>query len=213
MKKFLRGRLDLAKYLHSDVPSANYADVVLIITAILSACASLRWPGEGNDKKRFIELLVKHSCPDLHASWVSIPALIDSKILLERDTPYGKPGDSDRIFTGREIDMSIEDAQRKYPKIKSKQLKEHCYASIIYKWLRCGYAHEYCPDENITQSPPSRRDAKVSYIGRGMDDRGEVKMRMVGFHLDYLFSVADDHIAKLPSTKSEQPSKWWIDEQ
>ncbi len=109
MKRFLKGRLDLAKALSSDVPGASYADVVLIITAILSACASLRWPGRGIDKKRFIELLVLHSPEDFHTSWVSIPALINKRIISEEETPY-KGGNSLRIFRGEEIDLSLDKA-------------------------------------------------------------------------------------------------------
>ena len=216
MKHFLKGRLELAKYLASDVPIASYADVVLIITAVLSACASLRWAGTGIDKKRFVELLVVSSPADLHTSWVSIPALINGGFLSESDTPWGRPGDSDRVFCDHEIDLSIGETQRKYPGVEGRQLRRHCYASLIYDWLRCGYAHEYGPHENITHVPPSRSNARVSYIGSFEIDRaGRITKlkRMVSFHLDYLFSIADHHVSILPSTESERPSKWWIDEQ
>lgn len=49
-QKFLSGRLELVNFLAANVPAASYAGLVLIITAVLSACASVRWPGTGIDK-------------------------------------------------------------------------------------------------------------------------------------------------------------------
>ncbi len=210
MQRFLRGRLDLAKALVADCPGASYADVALIITAVLSACAAIRWPGKGIDRKRFIELLVLHSPADLRTSWVSIPGLINAGLLAEADTAYGRPGWSTRIFCDDEIDLSIEDTKTKYSAVPDKQLRKHCYASLIYDWLRCGYAHEYCPHENITHVPASERNARVSYIGRSLTTTRA--KRMVSFHLDYLMRIADHHVSNLPSTESPQPSRWWIDQ-
>jgi hypothetical protein len=207
MERFLKGRLDLARALSSDVPGASYGDVVLIITAILSACASLRWPGRGIDKKRFIELLVQNSPMDLHTSWVSIPGLIDQGYISEEETPY-RGGNFTRVFRDDEVDLPLREVSIKYPNIPIKQLRQHCYASLIYEWLRCGYAHQYCPHENITPVPATRKQARVSYIGRLI---GETHKRMVSFHLDYLMSIADHHISILPSEPSSQPLTWWID--
>lgn len=208
-QKFLSGRLDLVNVLATDVPGACYADLVLIVTAVLSACASARWPGTGIDKKRFIELLVSHSPEDSHASWVCIPALINQGLLAEIETPYGSPGQSDRIFRDHEIDLAFDDAKTKYPHIPSPQLRKHSYASLIYEWLRCGYAHEYCSHESITHVPASRRQARVSYIGRVTPTKLQ---RMVSFHFDYLMELAQHHVSTLPETPSPIPSKWWIEQ-
>lgn len=83
MQDFLRGRINLVRVLIADVPAASYADLVLIICAVLSACSSRRWPGQGIDKRRFIELLVMHSPPDFRTSWVSVPALINERLIGE----------------------------------------------------------------------------------------------------------------------------------
>lgn len=207
MKRFLEGRLNIAKAISSDVPGASYADVVLIITAILSACASLRWPGQRIDKKRFIELLVKQSKKDFHTSWISIPALINQGLISAEKTPY-RGSNFCRVFCDEEIDLSLDEAKKQYPNVTSK-LRKHCYASLIYEWLRCGYVHEYCPHENITSVPASRHKARVSYIGR--ISPGENHKRMVSFHLDYLMSIAEHHISILASKGSSPPATWWID--
>jgi len=208
MDRFLRGRLDLAEYLASNVTAgAHYADVVLIITAVLSACASIRWPGKGIDKKRFIELLVKHSPVEYHTSWISIPSLINAGFIKEDDTPY-KGGNAARIFRGEEIDLCIEDVIKRYPNVPREELRKHCYASLIYEWLRCGYAHEYCPHVNITHVPASREDARVSYIGRSL---GNKRKKMVSFHLEYSFQIARHHTTILPSREAQRPETWWIE--
>jgi hypothetical protein len=208
MEKFLRGRLDLVNVLAADAPGASYGDLVLIMTAVLSACASVRWPGTGIDKRRFIELLVIYSPEDSHASWVGVPALINQGLLAEIDTPYG-PGESDQIFCDHEIDLAFDDAKTKYPQVPSRQLRKHSYASLIYEWLRCGYAHEYCPHESINEMPASERKARVSYIGRGTPTRLQ---RRIAFHFDYLMELAQHHVSTLPKTPSPAPSKWWIDQ-
>lgn len=94
--------------------------------------------------------------------------------------------------------------------ISNKQLRKHCYASLIYEWLRCGYAHEYYHHENITPIPPSRYNARVSYIGRSMNGKHK---RMVSFHIEYLLKVANYHVAILPNTEFKRPTTWWIDEE
>jgi hypothetical protein len=207
MKRFLEGRLNIAKALSSDVPGASYADVVLIITTILSACASLRWSGRGIDRKRFIELLVKQSKNDFHTSWVSIPALINQRFISEKEAPYRR-GNSTRIFRGEEIDLPLDKAREQYPNLPLKKLKENCYASLIYERLRCGYAHEYCSHEDITHVPASRHKSRVSYIGRTFPG-GDLK-RMVSFHLDYLMDIAKYHVSNISSKKSSPPETWWI---
>lgn len=207
-QKFLQGRIDLVKDLIANNPLVSYADVVLIITAVLSTCASQRWPGDKIDKARFVELLVKHSPPDFRTSWVSVPALMNDGLIDEDKIPYGNLGNFTRIYCDYEIDLCIEEAEKRYPEIWARKLREHCYASLIYKWLRCGYSHEYCSHENVTHVPASRRRARLSYIGRSTN-RGT--KRMVSFHLDYLFSLAEYHISILPDKPNPKPSSWWID--
>jgi len=210
MEPFLRGRIDLAKSLADGNPLASYADVALILTAVLSACASIRWPGKGIDRKRFIELLVSLSPADLRTSWVSIPALVNQRFISGRDTPYGG-GYHRQNFRDDEIDLCLEEARTKYASVPGDQLRKHSYASLIYEWLRCGYAHQYCPHENITHIPPSSANARVSY-NRRLSMDGKQQVMMVYFHLDYLFLLADHHLSVLPSTASSCPSAWWIDQ-
>jgi hypothetical protein len=208
MRRFLRKRVELARTLATDNPLADYSDVVLVVTAVLSACASIRWPGKGVDRRRFVELLVKNSPEDFRLSWVSIPALINRGSIRESDTPYAG-GNSTRIFRDDEIDLPFQDVRTRYPSVPQDQVRKYSYASLIYDWLRCGYAHEYHAHEDIITVPPSRKNARVSYIGRWTSESSK---RMVALHLDYLLEIADYHVCALPETEDPRPSVWWLDQ-
>jgi len=208
MQKFLQGRIDLIRDLDNN-SSVHYADKVLIVSAVLSACASHRWPGQKIDKKRFVELLVKHSPADFHTSWISVPSLLNDALIRKNQTPCGKAGNETRIYIDDEIDLSIQDTIIKYPQVSLKDLKQHCYAYLIYERLRNGYSHEYWHHDSITHVPASAKEARISYIGRLI---GAVTKRMISFHLDYLITLAEYHVSILPSKPSTIPSSWWITE-
>ena len=208
MREFLQDRIRLVReLLHDDAPQVAYGDLALILCSVISACAAVRWPGRGSDRNRFVELLVQHSPADHHTSWISVPALINRDHLLEDDTPY-RHGNATRIFCGDQIDLPYDQARLQFPSISAQQLKAVSYAALIYTWLRCGYAHEYCPHDSVTEVPASRYEARVSYIGR--NDGVRIK-RMASFHLDYLIAVADHHASQLPDSPSPQPTDWWYD--
>lgn len=212
MRRFLNGRVELAGWLleKEGGPAAVYADVALIATAVLSACAAQRWPGERIDRNRFVELLARHSPPDYRTTWVSIPSLINEGLIEESRTPYGKPGNSVRILIDEEIDLPLDEARHTHPGVAIRDIRRHCYASIIYCWLRCGYAHEYRPHRFINHVPGTRRQHRISYIGRLDGDAGNIS-RQMDFDLEYLLGLAAHHVSILPDTAERQPQTWWID--
>jgi len=208
MREFLQARIDLARRLASGEAGGTYADAVLVATSVLSACAALRWPGNRIDKKRFVELLVRDSPVRFCTSWVSVPALINDGLVHEADSPYGIPGNSCRIYTGSEIDLSIVSAKHTYPQVPLGKLKECCYASLLYTKLRCGYVHEYVPHESITHAWPSRKPGLVSYIRRLTDGK---TITMISFDLNYLMDLAEFHVVHIVERTQECPAKWWVD--
>ena len=136
MRSFLCDRIRLVReLLADDAPDVCYADLVLILTAVMSACAAKRYPGDGIDRKRFVELLVRESPNEHHLSWICVPALLVSGDISEADTPWGKLGHSTRVFCDDEIDLSFADARKAYPLLTTKQTKNCSYAALIYKWL------------------------------------------------------------------------------
>lgn len=208
MSKYLESKIRLVSELVESDVHVGYEDLALILCAVMSACAARRWQGNGFDRKRFVELLVNHSPTDAHTSWVSIAALVNKNFVDEADTPFAH--DETRIFRDEDIDLPLAAAAKRYQHFKLRDLKKCSFAALIYEWLRCGYAHEYAPNENITQAAASRRVARVSYIGQG--DGPRIR-RMTSFHLEYLIELAQHHASQdgdRPSSHSV-PAEWWID--
>lgn len=209
MQIFLRDRVRLVRELAAGRSGASYADLVLILTAVISACAAKRWPGKGIDRKRFVELLVQCSPSHAHCGHVSVPSLLNSKLVSESNTPWGDPGCSTRILRDDEIDLSVRDSSVRFPGLPTSILKNHSYAHLIYTWLRCAYSHEYIIASQATEWPSSRRVARISYIGRKVGDTQLV--RIASFHLDYLISLAEHHAQQLADRPHPLPATWWLD--
>jgi hypothetical protein len=210
MRRFLQGRIDLVHHLRASTLAVTQQDLELILTAVMSACAACRWPGEGFDRKRFVESLVRFGSPDLHLDYVSTGALLEMGVISERQTPWGTFGQELRIFTGAEIDGSIAEMAKRYPHVSMLNLKRASYANRIYEWLRCGYAHVYWSAGNTTHVAPSDLPAQISYIGRREPDG--TRSRIASFHLDYLIDVAQNQVTTLPKAKLPVPDSWWIDQ-
>jgi hypothetical protein len=179
------------------------------LTAVISACAAWRWPGERFDRKRFVETLIRFGPHSLHLDFISIGALLEVGLISESETPWRELGQSDRIFTGDEIDCALPDMRARYPHLEVCDLKNASYASLIYRWLRCGYAHNYWAAGNTSHVAPSRRPAQISYIGRSQSD-GQL-VRIASFHLDYLIDVTQEQVSTLGDEPLQQPNEWWID--
>ena len=117
MKEFLQDRIRLVNELVAGGPEVAYADLVLILTAVISGSAAARWPGNGIDRNRFTELLVRHSPAEFHCDYVCVAGLLRSNLIGESETPWGKPGDATRIFTDEEIDLNLNNARLKFPQL------------------------------------------------------------------------------------------------
>jgi len=208
MRTFLLDRIRLVNELITGGPRVEYADLVLILTAVLSACSARRWPGRGCDRNRFVELLIAHSSPDAHCDYICLSSLLIAEHISERDTPWGPPGEFTRIFRDDEVDMPFSEARTRYPHIPPLELKQHTYASLIYSWLRCPYAHEYCMSASTSHVPASNQPARISYIGRRYPDGRLV--RIATFHLDYLLSLATHHAESVVDTPEPKPHEWWL---
>jgi hypothetical protein len=210
MQLFLQGRIDLVGALRESSLPVTHQDLELILTSVMSACAACRWPGEGFDRKRFVESLVRFSSAELHLDWVSTSGLLELGVVSDNQTPWGVFGQEIRIFTGEEIDGPITTMAERYPDVSIRDFKRASYANRIYEWLRCGYAHIYWGAGNTTHVAPSDWPAQISYIGRREPDGSRV--RIASFHLDYLISVAQEQVATLPKSKLDKPDQWWIDQ-
>jgi hypothetical protein len=113
------------------------------------------------------------------------------------------------MYTDNEIDLSLSDATRRYSEVAGR-LHKHCYACLIYEQLRCSYSHNYFAGEDVTTVSPTRRQARVSYIGRRIPDPPRYR-RMIHFHIGYLVKLAEYHVSVLPPDSESPPVRWWID--
>lgn len=214
MRELLLNRVSLVQELNSN-PKVHYSDKMLILTAVLTACAALRWP-RAPDKKRFVELLVMHSPSDLHCDRVSTAALVQSGLIDEKETPWGVPGYATRNFLGddefqgRTIDVPLKESIVRYPKISEGDLKKNSYAALIYERLRCAYAHEYVIGSNNIEVPASEFGTKVSYIGRFLSSEDDDIRRMTHFHLEYLIELARFHAGSVSGGRKPKPAAWWL---
>ncbi len=208
MREFLLDRIRLVNELMVSGPKVDYANLVLILTAVLSGCSARCWPGRGFDRNRFVELLVTQSLPDAHCDYVCVTSLLRAGRITERDTPWGPPGEFTCILRDDEIDPPFSEACARFPQIPPLDLKRHTYASLIYSWLRCPYAHEYCMGGSTSHVPASQQSARISYIGRLLPD-GKI-VRIATFHLDYLLSLATHHAQNAPDTPQPKPQTWWL---
>lgn len=209
MRHFLQGRIDLVKALQASTLAVSQQDLGLILMSVISACAAYRWPGEGFDRKRFVESLIRFSPPSLHLDYISTGALLEDSLISECETPWGDFARSTDILTGDEIDCAFDAMSVRFPHLKSRDLKNASYACLIYRWLRCGYAHNYWASGNTTHVPPAQSSAKISYIGR-RHASGEI-VRVSAFHIDYLLEVTQQQVATLSDPPLQKPSIWWLD--
>ncbi|MEK6703778.1 MAG: hypothetical protein AABZ53_16075 [Planctomycetota bacterium] len=212
MDAYLQERLELVKALTgSEGLPVAYGDCVLITCAVIGACAAQRWPGTGIDSKRFVELLVRNSAEQFRSSWVSVPSLLSSGLIAETETPYGDPTNECRVFLDEDIDLSFGDARAKYPCVDIKKLRGHCYASLIYKSLRCPYAHEYRIAKDLSAMSATESAARVSYMGQVANIRSQGIRRRAHFHLPYLVELAQHQVALATSSPEPPPQQWWCD--
>ena len=133
MRKFLQGRIDLVHALIKSEVVVSHQDLELILTAVISACAACRWPGEGFDRNRFVESLVRFGSPQHHLDYVSTGALLELGAISDRESPWGTFGQEYRIFTGEEIDGPISELAKRYPNVSVRDFKRASYANRIYR--------------------------------------------------------------------------------
>ena len=155
MRDFLQGRIRLVRELIASDIDISYADLVLILCSVISACAARRWPGKRIDRPRFVELLANHSPADTHMTWVCVPALINDGLIDEAGTPYATEGCT-RIFCDDEIDLNLPDAGMTYPGVSVEQLKSHTYAALIYEFMPV--------DLEIDDSDKSMRSVELNMV-------------------------------------------------
>ncbi len=212
-----RDKRFLATRLAKGAPASGYSDAVLILSATISGFASDVWKGQGNDRARFAQVMKEFLPADLKADHISVPLLLGAlsegeraskgvKDLVSRVDAFG----ASRILTSSDIDIPEARAVATCPEINLEVLRQHSYASLLYRELRCAYSHEYRSGPNASEHPMSGvTNEPVSYVNLVGHPT-----RQIHFHLEWLGDVVealakglDGAGATLPR---EDPDAWWV---
>lgn len=198
----------------------------MLLSHLISGMAADVWPGEGFDKKRFVELWSIHSDPTLGPTKISVPLLVQSlhktgetasaeKIEAFRPEMFG-PGYATRVLTGDDVDMSEKETLAIIPTMSVLKIRSFSYGAVFYKHVRSGLVHEFHLTESATQYPMTRRVAtSVSYSNqRSQVDTYAVK-RLIYFDFLWLMEVARSMASHFDSSagpaEHSQPPQWWIE--
>ncbi len=219
LKEWSNTKIELALRLNTGDCGGSYAEAVIILCNVLSSIAADVWPGQNQDKKRFVELLVKYASTSLSCQRISVPLLVgtvrsngDIQLAnrIKRDL---MPLSDTRVITGNDVDKTIDELRVAYPSIGAKRLKRNSYACILYEEVRSGYVHEYRPgkrSDSFTTISPVRQNSSISYI-----NRRNKQDRLIYFNVLWLASLVGeivDTVSKSdPLPTFNTYSLWWLE--
>jgi hypothetical protein len=221
--EWANNKKDIAYRLNSGECGGSYGDAVLILCAVLSGLAAEVWPGDGKDRKRFVELLKQFATPKLEATKISIPLLIASLsargkasevTAIQKAFPKNSLGN---VLIGDEVDKNeAEILVVCGDAVSLKELRNCSYANLLYREVRCGYVHEYKPGKkadscSLTQKPGVR----VSYVGWiDVNNPDREPDQHIHFALEWIADLATciagvvDDVSNLPFL---DPPQWWVE--
>jgi len=137
-------KTELALALAGGCCRGTYADGAVILCATISAMAAILWPGDKNDKKRFVEALIRFPC-NLDPKIVSVPLLAEECDVCRRrlqvsNKAFYLTGESDK--TEGQVKNLCTPLCSHFCKTP---IRGFSYAHLLYKEVRCGFVHEYRP--------------------------------------------------------------------
>lgn len=186
------------------------------------------WPGEGRDRKRFIELLIQFGPASPSLATVSVPLLVEHLLSTPISITVGetlqqraKLTEKSLVITGEDVDRPSEELLSLVPALETKMLRQHSYACLLYEELRCSYVHEYRPGVRGDSWPMTTRPSAVSYVNKlesVIDLDGNVihrSTRLIHFHIRWLVELATSIAKRIDDlrlvTGRPVPKEWWID--
>lgn len=221
LKEWCDTKIDLALRLNSGDCGGSYAESVIILCSVLSGISADIWPGKFQDKKRFVELLVKYTGASLNCERVSTPLLVGT-IRSSGDAQLAKqikndlmPLSDSRVITGDDVDKTISKLKSVYPTIDMKTLKKNSYAHILYEEIRSGYVHEYRPGERADSFEMSgvSQNSSLTYIT--YINRLDKTDRLIYFNVLWLAKIIEEIVENLLKTSSMPVFKnyttWWLE--
>jgi len=218
LKEWTDSKIELALRLDAGECGGSYAEAVIVLCCVLSGIATDVWPGRHQDRKRFVELLVKYAGQELHSEQVSVPLLVgtlrssgDVRIAdsIRREL---MPLSDTRVITGDDVDKSIDELAARYPTLSTSVLKKNSYACVLYEEVRSGFVHEYRPGERSDSwaMGSARQNGSISYINRA--DKPD---RLIYFNVSWLANLVREIVNALTITDPMPVygtyNSWWLD--
>jgi hypothetical protein len=205
-------RIAVASALADGNCGGSIKDAVLILSSAISAVASEIWPGEGIDRKRISEVLVKYAKNSPHPTTISIPLLYQGLDLNSAVKPILKDQflkyPDGRILVDIDVDKNETDIISLLSGPTSNIIRRFSYANLFYTELRSGIVHEYQTTQRAYLEPVTKRSAAISYAN-------DNSSRRIVFHFPWLVetlkSVAENVDPIFESLPLPQPTKWWIE--
>lgn len=221
---FIEARVAVAMALDEGQCGGSYIDACILISSIVSGIAAKLWPGKGIDYKRFVELWVQYTDPDLAPTMISIPLLsrdlrekgnfdAANKIEAARPGMFGAGG-ACRVVTGIDVDFSEAEVQSICPQISLRDIRTYSYPAIFYREVRSSLVHEYNIGPSAHALPMTNRDTNVSYVNQ-LDSTvpSRLPRRRIHYHMPWLAlvvrSLAEKSINHFDQTISK-PASWWL---
>lgn len=208
IREILLARVALAESLHNH-QRATFYDEGILLCSVLIACAAQRWPGEDVDRKRFVELLVRHSRDEMMCSWVSLPMLIRRGVIEETMPALSLPS-KDNVWRDVDVDHPIATVLESRADLSPIEAKRCSYANLIYDWHAGGYPTISAALSPITCVPTGRKRSRVSYFKQDPPSKSDW---FVGLSITYLYELAKHHAAIVVEHAEARPLKWWLDQQ
>ena len=214
-------KISLAKCLARGQNGGGYAEAMIVLSSVVNALASEMWPGKGIDQKRYVEAMVLHSDPSLHASRISIPMLLEW--LRSRGEPYrealtrisrrylGK-FDPTRVLSGDDVDCCDLELASALPSLEPCKVRKFSYASIFYREVRSAYVHQYQTGERVNTWTLAADTPNVVSYGNWRGGQDKHIHFPVAWQSAVALSMAKAADAMSESFPLSVPSRWWLEE-
>lgn len=220
-KNWLLGRVAVAERLANGECGGTYGDAVLVLSALVSGIAAELWPGEGLDRKRFVEIWARYGDASLHPNRISLPLLVEAlraengataekARLLRSDCINNAPILDCLVVTGERVDVDENDVISAAPEIPLATIRKFSYGSVFYRHFRSGYVHQYKTGSHGDEYIMSHTRGDITY-----SNWLKAPHRRINFDLSWLIrlvsSICNDAIQDYWAGERSQPVKWWLD--
>lgn len=220
IKEWLDRKVALAERLANGESGGGYGDAVLILSSIVSGVAAELWPGEGIDRKRFVEAWSRYSDPSLNPNRVSVPFLVEA---LRRDDPGAAetvrllragaiseiPQLDGLVVTGDRVDADEREITS-VAHVSSEFIRRYSYGNIFYRHFRSGYVHQYKTGTHGDEYIMSTTRGDITY-----SNWMEPPYRRINFSFAWLAAIGRSVVANAADDywagQQAIPNPWWVE--